>query len=124
MKRYYRALKVLIKAAYTEVAEFVENPMTYKRRKKLRVIEGHVRKALIKKSKQEIMREVEQMILKDKINRHMNKYLRVGARSRFIPAKLPNPSACRQEVYGRFGDDMEKCGLILTEQLKFETCTL
>lgn len=70
-------------------------------------------------TKKDMDREVDRIILKYRINKHMEKYLGVKADSEFIPAKGKSREKCRHQVEGRFGNRMAELGIILKPNLTF-----
>lgn len=66
-------------------------------------------------------REVDRIILKHEIVKYMAGYLQVKAKSKFIPKTRKNNEECRQQVIGVFGEQMDKLGISITNEL--ELCT-
>ena len=62
-------------------------------------------------------REVEQIILRHEIKKHMHGFLKVEAKSKFIPRDIKSDEKCRQEVHARFGERMAQLGVILKQDL-------
>lgn len=66
--------------------------------------------------------EVDRMILKFQIKKYMRKYFKVDAKSKYIPRDVKSDEESRQQVIGRFGEEMERVGLTINDKL--ELCTV
>lgn len=96
----------------------------FRKLKKYKKYESALEGALIKKEKEKIVREVNQEVLKVRIQKHMLKFLHVNARSRFIPHPVKSNEVCRKEIYKEFGAEMLKYGVSLKPDLTFVCSTL
>jgi hypothetical protein len=66
--------------------------------------------------------EVDRIILKHQITKYMRKYLKVDARSKYIPYDHKSREQSRQQVIGCFGERMEALGITINSEL--ELCTV
>ncbi|OIQ22048.1 MAG: hypothetical protein BM557_01330 [Flavobacterium sp. MedPE-SWcel] len=66
-------------------------------------------------------REVDQLILKHSIVTYMRRYMGIDVQSAFIPKSYKSIEKSKQQVLGRFGDEMEKLGITINDKL--ELCT-
>ena len=62
--------------------------------------------------------EVDRIILKIQIKKYMRKYLKVDANSKYIPRDVKSDEESRQQVIGRFGDEMKRVGITINEKLE------
>ena len=97
-----------------KIVKLFQNIWYYRTIKRTKKIEGLLQAAV---AKQDMDREVERIILKYKITKHVHRYLGVKAVSDFIPVKGKSIHKCIVEVHGRFGDKMEKAGIVLKADL-------
>lgn len=63
-------------------------------------------------------REVERIILKGEIIKMCRKFLRVNARSKYIPKKNKNNAKIYQRIIAEFGERMDSLDVRITEDLK------
>lgn len=89
----------------------------WRKYRKFKGYEKAMQKALLKKAKNELNREVEQAVLKNQIIKHVGKFLNVKGRSSFIPPVIKSNEHIRQEVYKKFGLEMDKWGVSLKKDL-------
>ena len=97
-----------------QLVKFLYQIWYFRRRKKLSGFNKKLQQAVTDQ-------EVDRIILKHQIVRYMRKYLKVDARSKFIPKDNKSREESRQQVLGRFGDQMEKLGITINDQLQL--CT-
>lgn len=64
------------------------------------------------------VREAERVILKDKIIKSVRKYLKLDAKSKYIPLSLRNKEEIRFQVESEFGEQLEALDMRLTENLR------
>lgn len=89
----------------------------WRKYRKFKGFEKRLDVALAKKAVMQRDREVDQIILKHQITKHMGKFLKVKARSKFIPRTHKSDEICRQEVHARFGERMAELGIELKQDL-------
>lgn len=76
-----------------------------------------------KKLKKKITdREVDRIILKDKIVKEVKKYINPDGKSKYIPFDRKSRARIREKVYADFGSDMAKVNIRLNENLKICDC--
>ncbi|WP_413998727.1 hypothetical protein ACMDB5_13200 [Flavobacterium sp. W1B] len=63
-------------------------------------------------------REVDRIILKGNIIKMVRKYLRVDAKSEYIPKDHRNNTEIRERVLAEFGDQMQKLGIRINDKLE------
>ena len=63
-------------------------------------------------------REVERIILKGNIIKMVRKYLRVDARSSYIPKDYRNKTEIRERVLAEFGEQMNMLGIRINDKLE------
>jgi DUF1009 family protein len=63
-------------------------------------------------------REVDRIILKGNIIKMCRKYLRVDAKSKYIPKDYRNNTEIRERVLAEFGDQMQKLGIHINDKLE------
>ncbi|MFL9844751.1 hypothetical protein [Flavobacterium rhizosphaerae] len=85
-----------------------------KKKRQFETFEKQLKAAHIK---QQSEREVEQIVLKYKITKHLYTFLGIKGHSKFIPLHIKNKEKCRKEVLAKFGRDMDKWGVILNDDL-------
>lgn len=91
----------------------------YRKIRRYKRYESALEDAMLKKEKEKIDLEIDQIVLKVRIQKHVGKFLHVRARSRFIPHPVKNNEHICKEVYSRFGLEMAACGLTLKQDLTF-----
>lgn len=101
-----------------KLREALDRLWNYRKYKRFKGYETAIQKALLKKDIAQRDREVEQIVLKSMILKHMAKFLNIKAQSRFIPPCIKNEEVCRKEVQAKFGDRMEQLGLYLSNDMK------
>ena len=62
-------------------------------------------------------READRIILKARIMKEMRKFLKLDARSKYIPWTSKEREEIRFEIHNKFGKEMEKLDLRLTKNL-------
>lgn len=67
-------------------------------------------------------REVDRIILKDKIVKSVKKYVNIEAKSKYIPLDRKSKEKIKQKVLADFGQEMSKLHLRLNENLKICDC--
>lgn len=63
-------------------------------------------------------REVDRIILKGNIIKMVRKYLRVDARSKYIPKDYRNKTEIRERVLAEFGEQMNALGIRINDKLE------
>lgn len=63
-------------------------------------------------------REVDRIILKGNIIKMVRKYLRIDARSKYIPKESRNHTEIRERVLAEFGEQMDKLGIRINDKLE------
>lgn len=63
-------------------------------------------------------REVDRIILKDKIIKATRKYLKLDANSEYIPKDIKNKEEIRQKVLADYGQEMSKLDMYLNRNLR------
>jgi hypothetical protein len=63
-------------------------------------------------------REVDRIILKGNIIKMVRKYLRIDARSKYIPRESRNNTEIRERVLAEFGDQMNYLGIRINDKLE------
>lgn len=63
-------------------------------------------------------REVDKIILKGQIIKMCRKYLRVDAKSKYIPKDYRNKTEIRERVLAEFGDQMKNLGIRINDKLE------
>jgi len=63
-------------------------------------------------------REVDRIILKGEIVKMCKIFLRVNAKSKFIPKKFKNNTKIRQRIIAEFGERMELLGVKINDDLE------
>lgn len=63
-------------------------------------------------------REVDRIILKGNIIKMVRKYLRVDARSKYIPKDYRNKTEIRERVLAEFGEQMNTLGIRINDKLE------
>lgn len=63
-------------------------------------------------------REVDRIILKGKIIKMVRKFLRVDAKSKYIPKHMKNNAEIRERVLAEFGEQMNKLGIKINDKLE------
>jgi len=89
----------------------------FKKHRKFAGYEKTLQSALLQQEKEKLNREVEQLVLKKRIVRHMARYMNVKGNSRFIPRTIKNDEVYRREIHRIFGEDMIKWGVKLKHDL-------
>lgn len=111
-----------MKKIFDNLGRVLFSILYFRKKRKFKNIDKIIRKAMIKKSTDQLNREVAQSVLKHKITAHMRKFQGMNAQSSFIKKKPKNNAICRKEIYAVFGDEMKECGLKLSKTLRF-ICT-
>ena len=62
--------------------------------------------------------EVDRIILKGNIIKMVRKYLRVDARSKYIPKDYRNKTEIRERVLAEFGEQMNALGIRINDKLE------
>lgn len=65
-------------------------------------------------------REVDKIILKGKILKMLRKYLRVDAKSEYIPKDRRNYTEIRERILAEFGSEMAKVNLAINDNLELK----
>lgn len=63
-------------------------------------------------------REVDRIILKGNIIKMVRKYLKVDAKSKYIPKDIKNKAEIKGEVLHQFGEQMQKLGIKINDKLE------
>lgn len=63
-------------------------------------------------------REVDRIILKGNIIKMVRKYLRIDARSKYIPRESRNNTEIRERVLAEFGEQMNSLGIRINDKLE------
>lgn len=63
-------------------------------------------------------REVDRIILKGNIIKMVRKYLRVDAKSKYIPKDRKNHVEIKNEILHKFGDQMKQLGISINDKLE------
>lgn len=63
-------------------------------------------------------REVDRIILKGQIIDMVRKYLRVDAKSKYIPRESRNNTEIKQRILAEFGEAMQKLGIRINDKLE------
>lgn len=63
-------------------------------------------------------REVDRIILKGQIIKMVRKYLRIDAKSEYIPRESRNNTEIRERILAEFGDAMNKHGVKINSKLE------
>lgn len=82
--------------------------------KRLRMLEEIEKKVVYKVNE----READRIILKSKVIKEMRKFLKLDAKSKYIPWTSKEREAIRFEIHNKFGDEIEKLDMRLTKHLK------
>lgn len=98
-------------------AAFFHLVWNWRKYRKFKGFEKKLEAVLLKKDKVQMDREVDQIILKHQIIKHMKKFMKVNARSKYIPWDAKSKEICRQEIMGIFGERMLKLGVGLKQDL-------
>ncbi|MES2487120.1 MAG: hypothetical protein V4581_14380, partial [Bacteroidota bacterium] len=98
-------------------AAFFHLVWNWRKYRKFKGFEKKLEVVLLKQEKERMDREVDQIILKHEIVKHMKMFMKVNARSRYIPRNPKSKEICRQEVFGIFGERMAKLGIGLKQDL-------
>ena len=64
-------------------------------------------------------REVDRIILKGRIIEMTRKYLKIDAKSLYIPKDFKNNTEIREQIIGLYGDEMNKLGIEINSKLEF-----
>lgn len=91
----------------------------YRKNKKFDGFDKRLQAAIIKEQRD---REINQIVLKHSIVKYMKKFMRVDARSKFIPWDNKSKAVCRHQVELVFGAEMAKYGVVLKDDMTL--CTL
>jgi DUF1009 family protein len=65
-------------------------------------------------------REVDRIILKGNIIKMVRKYLRIDAKSKFIPKESRNNTEIRERILAEFGEQMGKLGISINHKLELK----
>lgn len=63
-------------------------------------------------------REVDKIILKGRIIKMVRKYLRVDAKSKYIPRESRNNTEIKERILAEFGEPMLKLGVKINDKLE------
>jgi len=99
---------------FTPLTKLYNKLRYYRKNKKFDDFDKCLQAAILKEHRD---REIEQIILKHTIVKYMRKFMKVDARSQFIPWDKKSKEVCRHQVELVFGDDMAKCGVVLKEDM-------
>jgi hypothetical protein len=86
----------------------------YRKNKLFDGFDKRLQAAIVKENRD---REINQIVLKHSIVKYMKKFLRVDARSKYIPWDRKSKEICRHQVELVFGEQMEKYGVLLKEDM-------
>ena len=86
----------------------------YKKYRQFDDFDKRLQAAIIKEQRD---REVNQLVLKHEIIKYMRRYMKIDARSRYIPRDNKSRIECIHQVNLLFGDDMLKYGVGIKEDL-------
>ncbi|MBW4362489.1 hypothetical protein [Flavobacterium taihuense] len=65
-------------------------------------------------------REVDRIILKGNIIKMVRKYLRIDAKSKYIPKESRNNTEIRERILAEFGEQMDKLGIRINNKLELK----
>jgi DUF1009 family protein len=64
-------------------------------------------------------REVDRIILKGQIIKMTRKFLRIDAKSKFIPKDFKSNTEIREQIVAKFGEQMNTLGIRINSKLEF-----
>jgi len=86
----------------------------YRKNKQFEGFDKRLQAAIIKEQRD---LEINQIVLKHSIVKYMKKFMRVDARSKFIPWDNKSKEVCRYQVELVFGADMAKYKVVLKDDM-------